>query len=77
VLEWLCCPYLLSSSCRTAKRLVVAGWLPSIRFLHCVLPLLQSYCLVFYFDYMRLSSKTRYILAGMGMHWLEYVIEIV
>jgi hypothetical protein len=29
-----------------------------------------------YFSYMTFWSSSRYILVGMGIHWLEYVIGI-
>jgi hypothetical protein len=48
-----------------------------IRFLCCVLPLLQCHCSVMYFCYMKLRSSSRYIPVGMGRHWLECVIGIV
>jgi hypothetical protein len=33
--------------------------------------------MVMYFAYMRLLPSSRYILVGMGVYWLEYVIGIV
>jgi hypothetical protein len=73
----LCCPSSLFSSCRTAKWLEITGWLSQYSFSLLCLPLLHCHYLVFCFTYMRLRSSSHYILVGLGMHWLDYIIGIV